>query len=384
MIWQSDYDTIVIGLGVIGSAATYWLSRLSSKRVAAFEQFELGHSRGASHDYSRIMRLSYHNQHYVRLATQASTAWKELEADAQQQIIHRTGGLDLARPGSAYPLDDFANSLDRCGIELERLNSCEIMKRWPAFELTDDIKGLYQPDAGVVDAKAANAAFVQLARERGAEIRDQSPVTTVRPGHSEIEVQVGGRVLHCRRLILATDAWSNQMLRGFGMQLPMTVTEEQVTYFASPDLNAFQPSRFPIWIWQDEPCFYGFPVFGEAAVKVAQDAGGDAVTPESRTFSTNANSLTRVQDFMKTYMPSALGPILYTKTCQYTHLPNRDILIDSLPGYEGVYLAIGCGHAFKFASVIGKALAELCTYGYTNADIEAFSFRQLGFEPLSV
>ena len=45
-------------------------------------------------------------------------------------------------------------------------------------------------------------------------------------------------------------------------------------YFASPDPAAFAPERFPVWIWMDDPCFYGFPTYGEPGPKAAQDVGG--------------------------------------------------------------------------------------------------------------
>ena len=53
------------------SAAAYWLSRRLGDRVLGLEQFELGHSRGAGQDHSRIIRLSYHRPDYVRLARRA-------------------------------------------------------------------------------------------------------------------------------------------------------------------------------------------------------------------------------------------------------------------------------------------------------------------------
>ena len=45
-----------------------------------------------------------------------------------------------------------------------------------------------------------------------------------------------------------------------------------------------------------------------------------------------------------------------------------------MPDADGVFVAIGAGHAFKFASVIGKTLSELAIDGRTEADISPFSF----------
>jgi sarcosine oxidase len=154
--------------------------------------------------------------------------------------------------------------------------------------------------------------------------------------------------------------------------LPLTVTQEQVTYFATPALADFAPERFPIWIWLDEPCFYGFPVYGEAGTKVAQDVGGEEVTVETRTFEPNPAALARVEAFVRQRLPAALGPIIYSKTCLYTMPPDRDFVLDHLPQYENVLLAIGAGHAFKFASLIGKILSELAVDGQTESNIQPF------------
>ena len=47
--------------------------------VVGLERFELGHSRGASHDTSRILRHSYHTPAYVRLTQEAYADWARLE-----------------------------------------------------------------------------------------------------------------------------------------------------------------------------------------------------------------------------------------------------------------------------------------------------------------
>ena len=43
---KSNYDHIVIGAGVIGTATAYWLARSGAQNVLVLEQFELGHGKG--------------------------------------------------------------------------------------------------------------------------------------------------------------------------------------------------------------------------------------------------------------------------------------------------------------------------------------------------
>ncbi|MBP6805660.1 MAG: N-methyl-L-tryptophan oxidase, partial [Chloroflexi bacterium] len=70
--------------------------------------------------------------------------------------------------------------------------------------------------------------------------------------------------------------------------------------------------------------------------------------------------------------PRAYGPPILSKTCLYTLTPDRDFVIDTLPENPNVIVAVGAGHAFKFASVIGQILSELALKGTTDQDISAF------------
>jgi sarcosine oxidase len=369
---KRDYEYIVLGLGGFGSAAAYWLSRRASAEVLGLEQFEFGHVRGESQDHSRIIRLSYHTPAYVELAKHAFRAWVEVERDAGERLMLRTGGLDFSHRVSAIPLSNYSGSMDVAGVTYESLDADEIMRRWPPFRLTDDIHGLYQPESGIAMAARGNAAHQRMAREHGATLRDRVPVDAIRPCNGEIEVDAGGASYRCGHLVIAAGAWSNRALAPFGVRLPLTVTQEQVTYFATARPADFQPERFPVWIWMDDPCFYGFPVFGEAGPKVGQDAGGREVTAETRSFEPDLAALKRVQDFLSQYIPSALGPIIYTKTCLYTLTPDRDFVLDTIPDYPNVTVAIGGGHGFKFASLIGRTLSELAIDGRTEQNLGPF------------
>ena len=271
---RTDFDYIALGLGGLGSAAAYWLARVTGRDVLGLEQFELGHVRGESQDHSRIIRLSYHTPGYVRLARRAYESWATLEGEAREPCLLKCGGLDVAPRASRIPLDPYLASLTAERVPFEHLDAAEIMRRFPQFRLTDDCHGIFQEDGGIAMAAVANAAHQRMAREHGATLRDRTPVTAVRSVGGEVEVVAGDVAYRCRRLVVAAGPWSNTILGMLGRTLPLEVTREQVTYYATPHLTEFAPGRFPVWIWMDDPCYYGFPVFGERATKVAQDAGG--------------------------------------------------------------------------------------------------------------
>ncbi len=366
-------DVIVLGLGGIGAGALYWLSKRIGSSVLGIEQFPLFHDRGESQDHSRIIRHSYHTPAYVELTKRAYRDWAALEADFGEPLIVKCGGLDLGpRSGAAVDLEDYARSMSAGDIAFERLDAREIMRRWPQFTLTDDVHGLFQADGGIAPAARCNRAHIDMARAHGATLLENAPVTHIAARDGEVAVTAGGRTYHARQLIITAGPWSNGALAHLGLQLPLTVSREQVIYYDAPNLAAFAPERFPVWIWMDEPCYYGFPVYGEPAIKAAQDLGGYETTADGRNFEPDPANTQRVRDFMARYLPGALGPERRIKTCLYTLTPDRDFILDSVPGYPNVQMAVGCGHAFKFASALGRILSERALDGATSAEIAAF------------
>jgi sarcosine oxidase len=370
------YEFIVVGCGGIGSAAAYWLARAAGAEVLGLEQFRLGHDRGESQDHSRIIRLSYHAPAYTALTRHTYEAWRTAEAESGVQLVLKTGGLDLELVADGRPqfINHYAESMRAAGIAHEELTARQVIERWPQFRLPDEARALYQADSGLVDARKANAVHATLARARGATILEDTPVRAIRPAGDLVEVRTDAATFTARRVVVASGAWSNALLRGVGVELPLTVTQEQVTYFQTPYLREFAPERFPIWIWHGgaRDCFYGFPVYGEVATKAGQDVGGDVVTAETRTFEPNPRAAADLRRFMERYIPRSLGPELYTKTCLYTLTPDRDFVIDRLPEHPQIALAIGAGHAFKFAGLIGRILSQLALDGAADYPIEAF------------
>ena len=378
-------DTVVVGLGGLGSATAWQLARRGVD-VVGLERFELGHLRGASHDTSRILRRSYHTPAYVRLAGEAYADWADLEAATGASLITTVGGVDLFPVRAAIPPAAYVRSLDEAGVPFALLGSDEIAARWPGLTVPDGTVGLYQVDTSIVPAGRATATMAALATAAGARLHDRSPVTALHPeDDGTVTVLAGsgpgpgsgdGRRLRARRVVLTVDAWTNDLLAHLGTSLPLTVTREQATYFAPADPSAYGPDRVPVWIWMDDPSFYGFPTYGEggngALVKAAQDCGGAVTTGDARSFDVDHGALDRLTGFAHRLLPG-LGPEHHSITCLYTLTPDRDFVLGTLPSCPAVVMGLGAGHAFKFAPTFGRVLADLVVDGGTTSGITAFS-----------
>lgn len=354
------FDAIVVGLGGVGSATARALAARPGVRILGIEQFELGHDRGASQDVSRIIRLSYHRREYVELARDAFAAWREVEAATGEPILTITGGLDLQPMGSPESVDDYAASLSAAGVPFEWLDEAETMRRWPVWRLDPGTRVIHQADAGIVDPSRGNAALRRLATESGATLLEGTKVTAIDDRGGTLVVETSdGRTFETGSVVVAADAWANHLLEPLGVMLPLSVTLEQVTWFTPVDGAAFEPLRFPIWIWLGQPGFYGVPTHGEPGPKVGQDIGGRPTTADGRSFEPDAEALSRVETFLERHLPAAHGPRIRTKTCLYTCTPDRDFVIDRLPEHPGVVVGLGAAHGYKFAALFGSLLADL-------------------------
>jgi sarcosine oxidase len=373
---SSTYDHIVLGVGGIGAAAAYWLARRGPGSVLAIEQYRLGHDRGASEDHSRIIRHSYHSTDYTSLTRAAYEHVRELEDETGLPLVRLTGGLHLAPNDAAgnAEIASYGRALAGQGHAYEVMDGIEVRARWPQWQAGSDVTGLYQAETGILDIRRVNSAHISRARALGVTFLERTPVRKVVPFSERVEVHTDEGVFEAGTLTICAGSWTGPLVSGFGLDLPLTLTQEQVSYFAPPDLRPFAPGRFPVWIFHGgDRTFYGFPVYGEAAVKAARDMSGRFVTQETRRFEPDPEQTAEVAEFLARYLPGAVGPELVSKTCVYDLTADRNFILDTVPGQPRIGLFVGAGHAAKFAGLIGHILADLAVDGTTSYPIAAFS-----------
>ena len=375
---KRDYETIVLGCGGIGAAALYWLARRAGKEVLGLEQFALFHHNGGSQDHSRIIRLTYHRKDYARLALHAYQAWATVEEESGVQIVTETGEVLLAYRDQDYHylFEQHVAAMNGAGIAYERFDNAELAYRYPQFTPQREVDVLYQAQGGIAAPSKGNACHIALARGYGATVLEHCPVQRIIPAADGVTVVTDQGNFTCRHLVVTAGAWLNNLLESIGLRLPLTVSQEQVTYYATPHLKEFAIGRFPVFRWKDAVSYYGFPVYGEVATKAAIDAVGSTVTAENRTFDPNPVIERQLDDFLSTRIPRFVGPKLYTKTCLYTMTPDRDFVLDRLPSHPQISVVVGDGHAYKFASLLGKILSELALDGATAHDISPYSLQR--------
>ena len=123
---STQVDYVVAGLGALGSAAAYELAARGHS-VVGLERFELGHTHGASHDSSRILRHSYHTPAYVRLTQDAYADWARLEQASGQSWSPRSVASTCSRPSRRSRPSTTSTRSGRSGSSTR----CSTRPRWP-------------------------------------------------------------------------------------------------------------------------------------------------------------------------------------------------------------------------------------------------------------
>jgi sarcosine oxidase len=360
-------DVAVVGAGVIGSATA---RALAARGVSAvlLEQFDPGHARGSSHGATRIFRLAYPDPGYVRMAVAAQAGWAALQADAGEELLVRTGGLD-AGPGAAA----CAAALQACGVEHTWLEAPELRDRYPGIAVEPGERMLFQPDAGVCLAGRTVAALQRLAGRDGVPVRAQTPVRSIEPRDDHVILRIPGGDISARVAVIAAGPWSAGLLAGaVAGPLQLTATLQQVRYFAPRDQGA---GRWPTLIeWPAAGAsWYVVPVAGDSpGVKVASHVPGRGVDPRQGPFADLDPVLEQeAAQYVRRRLPGLEPTGLAPETCLYTMTADEDFVLDR----EGpIVVGGGCsGHAFKFGPLLGELLADLALGAETSVPRERFA-----------
>ena len=337
-----DADVVVVGAGAVGSAAARALARRGLD-VIVLERFRIGHDRGSSHGDARVFRHSYDAPEWVRMMREAMELWGELEDEAGEPLLTRTGGIDLDPP------PENAASLDAEAVPYEMLSAGVTMERYSSLAIPPDAEVLFQADAGIVHADRAWRALVEGARSAGADVREEIRVVSVSASDESFEARTEGGLVTGRVGIMAAGAWSRDLLRPLGIDLPVRVTRESPVYF-----EAEQP---PVVVvdWNQEPMTYALPS-PEFGLKAAEHHAGPETDPEEGG-GPEEGSTDRVRAWVaERFAPMDPRP-LHAEGCLYTTTADERFVLER---HGPLVVASACsGHGFKVVPWSGARAAAL-------------------------
>jgi sarcosine oxidase len=329
---RADAEVAVVGAGVMGLATARVLAH-AGRDVIVCEQFEVGHDGGSSHGGSRIVRLSYPEERWVRLAQEAYPLWQELEAAWGRALLDQPGTLDLG-DWRAH-----RDALAACGAPFEVLDRAETGRRFP-IRLENGETGLFQADGGIVYADLALQALLGAATAAGADLRERTRVASIEDEGESVSLDG----LRAKAVVVTAGAWAPGLVG-----VDATPTRETASYFA---LDEPVPSLLDKSLGDTHHYALAAPGVG---LKAGVHRSGPVTDPDEPG-EPDAAIGERAAAWVERRFPGA-GSLQRMETCLYTNRLNDEFLLERT---GRIVIGSPCsGHGFKFAPVIGKRLAAL-------------------------
>jgi sarcosine oxidase len=363
------YDLAVIGLGAVGSAALYQLSKRGLS-VLGIDQFDPPHQYGSSHGETRITRLAVgEGRDYVALAMRSHQIWEEIFARSGKQIYHPTGGILLdsgvhawGKHGTKSFLDQTISYARDFNINHELADSKAIKARFPQFLVEKTSKAYLEKSAGYLLPELAIATQLELAKENGATVLTNTKVKSIQKSPSSTYLDLGESNIEVGKVILTTGGWIKDFL-------PKEVSDNfkicrQVLHWLELEKEAGQWKDSPVFMWgygsQPEDFLYGFPSLDGETVKMASESFIDSKHPDllNRTV-TEQEQLDFWNNKVQGRVLGFSGKFRKSEVCFYTVTQDARFKVDFLEGFDDVLMASACsGHGFKHSAALGEHLVQ--------------------------
>ena len=370
---------IIVGAGINGVTAAIELKKRGHE-VILIDPGPLPHPLAASTDISKAVRAAYGaDEDYTELAERSIKLWRKWNEEFGIELYHETGVMFVRRremkPGD-FEYETF-KILQQRGHKVERMNSAQLWKRFPAWnpELFRD--GVLEVEAGYAESGRVVTALVERAKSAGVELRQNSRFSHLEEGDGRtkgIVLDNGERIVG-DRVVMAVGAWTPYLL-------PFTKTffrasGQPVFHLKPPRPDLFAPERFPVFGADITTTgYYGFPLNRDGIVKIANHGPGREMSPESPQRAVTLENEEKLRKFLSWAFPTlAEAPIVYSRVCMYCDTNDGNFWIAPDPERKGLVIAAGdCGHGFKFAPVLGEMIADAVEQK-SNPILEKFRWR---------
>lgn len=354
---------IVVGAGINGVTAAIELQK-RGHRVILIDPGPLPHPLAASTDISKAVRAAYGaDEEYTELARRSIKLWREWNREFGTQLYHEVGVM-FVRQRKMKPGDFEHESfkiLKRRGHKIERMNSREAWKRFPAWNPHLFRDGVLESEAGYAESGRVVATLIRRAKSLGIEFCEGVRFSRLDEPADRIEgiLLNDGQRIAGDSVVMATGAWTPYLL-------PFTKkffrsTGQPVFHLRPRQPELFAPERFPVFGADITMTgYYGFPVSRDGMVKIANHGPGREMSPESGERAVTREDERNLREFLSSTFPTLVdAPIVYSRVCMYCDTHDGHFWIARDPEREGLVIAAGdCGHGFKFAPVIGEIIAD--------------------------
>jgi len=373
------YDVIIVGGGIMGSAAAYCLTKMDPGLKVAVIERDPTYSRASTALSMSNVRIQFSLKENIQISRYAFEVLErfeeEMAVDGRQPKIyfHREGNLFLIDENNRMQAEQAFNLQKKLGCRIEWWTPHQIKERFTLYEGDHFVGATYGPDDGHFDAYAALMGYKARAGSQGAQYL-AAEVSAIRQAGGKVSgVRLAcGENLNSPIVINCAGAWAAQVAKTAGIDLPVVPIKRQVFIL---DTAVKPQAPLPLTVLPSGLYFRsetgGLLLLGKS---MAEDPIGfqfswddkrfmEILWPELAEFAPAFDRLKLVRGWAGLYAVNTL---------------DGNAILGQWPELKGLFVANGfSGHGLQQAPAVGRYLAELILRRPLSLDLSIFSPRRL-------
>jgi sarcosine oxidase subunit beta len=361
---RTEADVVVVGAGIVGVAAAYYLARAGKRVVVVDKGAVAGEASGRNGGHLAPTI----DGAWAPLGLLALDIWPRLIAEIDGPTEYRRGGglYVVVDHDPMDPADILAYRHAR-GFVAELLSPEECRRRLPT--LACEIKGgVLSPRHGQVNPILTTKSLADTAaRHFGVEFQLHSPVTSVSATDDAVHgVRLASATIAAPTVVLAAGAWTGPLAATAGVACPIEPRRIQILLS-----EAMAPWTDLVWA--------GNGVYARQSLSGHLHFGSGGPAWESTvaevSYSVAPGGMQRTARRMCDFMPG-LRDVSILRSWAGVIGPSLDgvPVLEACAQPRGLIIASGFGgNGFVTGPAVGQVVADLVTLGHTRVDIAGLS-----------
>jgi D-arginine dehydrogenase len=373
MTGKDTFDFVIIGAGMAGASAAYFLAREGSVLLLEMEDQPGYHTTGRS---AALFAESYGNA-CIRALTSAGRAFLMEPPDGftDTAILTPRGALFVGREDQLASLDAAylagAGHLDT----IRRLTAREARELVPVLREDYVAAAVLESGAMDMDVNALHQGFLRGAGRRGAQRRQNARVEELEGDGDAWRVRAGGDVIKAKVVVNAAGAWCDEIAGLAGTRLVgLTPKRRTAILFEGPGEQQF--ADWPMFIDVDEE-FYVRPESGALMGSPADETPMRPcdVQPDELDIAIAVDRLQKATTL-------EIRRISRSWAGLRSFVADKTPVVGFDPDLEGFFWLAGQGgYGIQTAPSMGRVAAALAVGGGIPEDLQAFGVRAADLSP---
>ena len=367
-------DVVIIGAGIFGVSAAFYLARDTNLEVALIEKSQPG--AGASGRSASIVRHNYSTDIMIKSAIESQRIFKNFESEVGEPIEFVTNSyLGVVSTMKHDALRGIVERVKTFGINAKLLSPEEIREQHPYVNTDEITAAIHNLDAGYVyDPQIPISVYVKQAEKHGAKAYNDTKVTGIRTRDGAVKSVVTNKgEIETDYVLNVTGPWAREVGRMVGLDIPVESQRQQlVEILPSPEWPLTRPT-----FSDHEQLTYIRPMKGGIAHCGGHYFGAEC-DPDNYNEGVDQEFTTDVLNRLTLKVPSLKdAKIVRGYSGLYENTPDTYPIVGESEEVKRFINCVGwSGHGYKHGPMFGILLKELIQTGKTSLDISQLSLER--------